>query len=335
MPGTETLNETIAGYLRIQIGQASLGPVDTAVLVLTLTAALLSAFRLWRIGRREDRYDRLTALRGAAATRTIRVDCPSWYARLGAIVAASPIVGIAEQQRLLGVLAAGGIKAQSGLAMLVASKVSSAFLAAALLGLFIEWRDSFAGLTIIEIGLLLVALMLSWRVPDFLLSRFAARRRLQLERGLPDALDLLVICAEAGLSLDQAIEQVSEDLRTSNPAVSEEFATVASEMRVLADRGEALENFVRRTGVTSVRSITATLNQAIRFGTPLAESMRILAAEMRSMRLLRIEERAARLPVLLAIPLALFILPSLLMVICTPVALRLADTLSGVAFGHP
>src|SRR5205814_4401143 len=183
----------------------------------------------------------------------------------------------------------------------------------------------FAGPAAVRVAVLLGALMLGWRLPDFLLSRLAARRRLRLEQGLPDALDLLVICAEAGLSLDQAIEQVSEDLRASNSAVADEFATTASEMRVLSNRAEALENLCERTGVAALRGITATLNQAIRFGTPLAESMRILAAEMRSARLARIEERAARLPVLLAIPLALFILPSLMVVISTPVALRLAD----------
>jgi tight adherence protein C len=103
-------------------------------------------------------------------------------------------------------------------------------------------------------------------------------------------------------------------------------------MRVLPNRAEALENLVERTGVTSLRSITATLGQAIRFGTPLAESMRILAAEMRTERMMRIEERAARLPVLLSIPLALFILPCLLMIIGTPVALRVMDTFKN-AFG--
>ena len=215
----------------------------------------------------------------------------------------------------------------------VASKVYGAFVVAALLWLSMEWCDLFSSLTAIRVALLIAALMIGWRMPDLFLSRFAARRRLQLERGLPDALDLLVICAEAGLSLDQAIEQVSEDLRSSNPAVAEEFAITASEMRVLSNRGEALENFARRTGVASLRSIIATLNQAIRFGTPLAQSMRILGAEMRNGRLLRIEESAARLPVLLAIPLALFILPSLLLVIGTPVALRLADTLSSLAVG--
>jgi tight adherence protein C len=333
MPGTATLSETIAGYLRVQIGQASLGPADTAILALAIAAALLSACHLWRIARREDRRDRLAALRGAATNRTVPAERLNWYARLGGIIAASPIVGMAEQQRLLAVLTACGIKAHGSLASFVASKVYGAFVVAALLWLSMEWCDLFSSLTAIRVALLIAALMIGWRMPDLFLSRFAARRRLQLERGLPDALDLLVICAEAGLSLDQAIEQVSEDLRSSNPAVAEEFAITASEMRVLSNRGEALENFARRTGVASLRSIIATLNQAIRFGTPLAQSMRILGAEMRNARLLRIEERAARLPVLLAIPLALFILPSLLLVIGTPVALRLADTLSSLAVG--
>ena len=333
MPGTATLSETIAGYPRVQIGQASLGPADTAILALAIAAALLSACHLWRIARREDRRDRLATLRGAATNRTVPAERLNWYARLGGIIAASPIVGMAEQQRLLAVLTACGIKAHGSLASFVASKVYGAFVVAALLWLSMEWCDLFSSLTAIRVALLIAALMIGWRMPDLFLSRFAARRRLQLERGLPDALDLLVICAEAGLSLDQAIEQVSEDLRTSSPAVAEEFAITASEMRVLSNRGEALENFARRTGVASLRSIIATLNQAIRFGTPLAQSMRILGAEMRNARLLRIEERAARLPVLLAIPLALFILPSLLLVIGTPVALRLADTLSSLAVG--
>src|SRR5271155_132296 len=327
MPGTDTFYETLAEYLTIRLGQASLGPMGTVILVLTLAAALLSASRLWRIGRQEDRRDRLMALRRAPVDRAVRDRRPRWYQRLGRIVAGNPAVGTAEQQRLLGVLAAAGIKGHGSLSGFVASKLCSAFLSAALIWLFLGWRQWFAGSVTIRIAVVLGALMLGWRLPDFILSRLAARRRQLLERGLPDALDLLVICAEAGLSLDQSIEQVSEDLRASNSAVADEFATTASEMRVLSNRAEALENLVERTDVGALRGITATLNQAIRFGTPLAESMRILAAEMRTMRLARLEERAARLPVLLAIPLALFILPSLITVISTPVVLRLADTL--------
>ena len=348
MSTLENIMETVRSYLSLHINGVGLGcfrenryflvcdgpgisfsPLETCLLVVALATALLSALNLWRIAREEDRLTRLEAFRAANPERpqTTRVRRPRGFERLGSVVAASRLVGRAEQQRLLAILNAVGVREHGDLARFVASKVYSAMTVAATAWFFLEWSHSFAGSITIRIALLLGALMLGWRLPDFVLSRVAANRRLRIEQGLPDALDLLVICAEAGLSLDQAIEQVSEDLRASNAAVADEFATTASEMQILSNRAQALENLVERTGVAALRGITATLNQAIRFGTPLAESLRILAAEMRTARLARIEERAARLPVLLAIPLALFILPSLMMVISTPVALHLADIL--------
>jgi len=329
MPPTGTLIDTIGSYLTIRIGQLDLGPIATAVLIATFAVALLSAFYLWRIGTQEERRDRLVALRGAAVDRMVREERPRWYERIGRAIAASPAVGRAEQQRLLGVLAAAGIKGQASLSGFVSSKLCAAFVWAALVWLFLEWSRWFAGSATIRIAVLFGALLVGWRIPDFVLKRLVARRRLRLEVGIPDALDLLVICAEAGLSLDQAVEQVSRDLRASNRAVADELATTAAEMRVLSNRAEALENLVERTGLKTMRSITATLTQAIRFGTPLADSMRVLAAEMRTERMMRIEERAARLAVLLSIPLALFILPCLMIVIGTPVALRAIDTFFG------
>ena len=333
MPPAETLIGTIGSYLTIQIGQITLGPVGTAILIASSAAALLSAFYLWRIGTREERLDRLVALRGPPIDRTVREERPRWYERIGSMVAASPAVGRAEQQRLLEVLAGAGMKGQGSLSDFVASKLCAGFLWTALVWLFLEWSQWYAGSPIIRVAVLFGALLVGWRIPDFALKRLAARRRQRLEQGIPDALDLLVICAEAGLSLDQAVQQVSQDLRASNSAVADEFATTAAEMRVLPNRAEALNNLVERTGLPSLRSISATLTQAIRFGTPLAESMRILAAEIRTERMMRIEERAARLPVLLSIPLALFIFPCLMIVIGTPVALRVMDTLKNTFGG--
>ncbi len=180
---------------------------------------------------------------------------------------------------------------------------------------------------------LVVGLIIGWRLPDLVISRLTSRRRAKIELSLPDALDLLVICAEAGLSLEQAIDEISRDLRISSPELAQELATTASEMRVLPDRSVALENLGRRTGVANFYAIIATLNQSIRFGTRLSDSLRVFAAEMRNLRLSRFEENAARLPVLLTLPLMAFIVPCLFMIIGTPLALRIVDTFATV-FGN-
>jgi tight adherence protein C len=326
------LNQAVAKYLTIRFAGVVLTPAETIILALPLAAALVAAFLLWRLVKQEDRRQRLAAIRGVASGGTDGEASRRWYERLGSIVAASPAIGKTEQQRLLAVLAAAGIKEHGRLAGFVASKVCSALLWTALVWLFLECSHWLGTSTLVRTAALAGAVMVGWRLPDFVLNRLAKRRRLRIEQGIPDALDLLVICAEAGLSLDQAVDQVSQDIRSSNRAVAEEFATTAAEMRVLSNRAEALANMVERTGLANLRSITATLSQAIRFGTPLAESLRTLAAEMRNERLLRIEERAGRLPVLLAMPLACFIFPSLLIVIGTPVALRIMDTLNTTLF---
>jgi tight adherence protein C len=175
-------------------------------------------------------------------------------------------------------------------------------------------------------------LLLGWRLPDFILNHRIKRRRLRLEQGMPDAMDLLVICAEAGLSLNQSIDEISRQMHLSNRDVADEFAATAAEMQVLPDFGQALDNLVQRTGLSDLRSLTATLKQSLKFGTPLTESLRMIAAEMRAARHARIEERAARLPVLLAIPMMMFILPCLMMIVGTPVALRMIDLFKNITF---
>ncbi len=326
----ETPANTVQSFLDVRIGEMQFGPGDTCILVLALGAALLSAINLWWIGQSEDRQKRLfDALRRGSRHRPepSRAPRPPWYQRLGILVAATRIIGSAEQERLLAALVAAGVKGHGHLAALVAAKVCSAAAFVPLGWLLLEWRQFFVGATTIRLVFLVGALILGWRCPEVVLSRLAARRRVRLETGMPDALDLLVICAEAGLSLDYAIEQVGHVLRSSRPQVAEEFAATAAEMRVSPARSQALENLAQRAGLASLRGIVAALNQSIKFGTPLAGSLRVLAVEMRAERLARFEERAARLPVLLTLPLMAFILPSLMIVIGTPLALRIIDML--------
>ncbi|HYZ41183.1 MAG TPA: type II secretion system F family protein [Stellaceae bacterium] len=314
----------------------SFTPAEAWLFALSLFLAFLSAYQLWQIAQsEEEQRRRLEALRGPAfdAEQAARLRPPPWYQRLGHWLAATPIFGTAEQQRLLQVLSRAGLAGQGNLATFAASKLCAALAWATLVWLVIEWRHWFAGSATIRMAILFGALMVGWRIPDFVLKRLVNQRRQHLEQGIPDALDLLVICAEAGLTLNQAVEQVSRDLRLSSPVVAYEFAATAAEMRVSPDAGQTLDNLVLRTGLDSLRSLTATLKQSLKFGTPLAEALRVLAAEMRATRQALFEERAARLPVLLAIPMMIFILPCLLLVIGTPVALRIVDTFSHMHVG--
>ena len=151
-----------------------------------------------------------------------------------------------------------------------------------------------------------------------------------MKKGLPDALDLMVICAEAGLSMDATMERVSDELQATWPLVSDELGLTSIEIGFMPDRKQALENLTRRTGLSGFRAMVNTLAQTERYGTPLAESLRVLAAELRTERLMKAEEKAARLPATLTVPLILFILPPLFIVLIGPAILRVADMFSNL-----
>ena len=132
-----------------------------------------------------------------------------------------------------------------------------------------------------------------------------------MQLGLPDALDLMVICAEAGLSLDASLMRVSRELEPTWPELSEEFGITAAELTFLPDRRQAFENLnAPHQPRLGIRGVVNTLLQTAKFGTPLAQSLRVLAAEFREARITRAEEKAARLPAMLTVPMILFILPT-------------------------
>ena len=300
-------------------------------LAAALAAAILSGSRLLRMHRIDEAQQRRLAIFRGEATAVMQTRQMSWYRRFGTQIALSPFIGVVERERLFKLLVAAGIKGRGSLANFIATKVCGAAVLAGFAWLVVEWEQvENIWIFLASIG---AAMTFGWRLPDLILSRLVKHRRLRLEQGMPDALDLLVICAESGLSLNQAIGEVSRQLRLSNRAVADEFDATAAEMRVLPDFGQALDNLVERTGLDSLRGLIATLKQSLKFGTPLAESVRVVASEMRAMRHARIEERTARLPVLLAIPMMAFMLPCLLMIVGTPLALRLVDTFKNITFG--
>jgi tight adherence protein C len=173
------------------------------------------------------------------------------------------------------------------------------------------------------------AAMFGFFAPGVFIKNLITKRQKQLQLGLPDALDLLVICAEAGLSLDASLTRVSRELEPTWPEISEEFGITAAELTFLPERRQAFENLNGRTNLGSIRGVVNTLLQTAKFGTPLAQSLRVLGAEYREARITRAEEKAARLPAMLTVPMILFILPTLFIVLLGPAALNIVDTFSG------
>ncbi len=162
--------------------------------------------------------------------------------------------------------------------------------------------------------------------PDWWVRRRHRQHLDALQAGLPDALDLMVICAEAGLGFEPALNRVAVEIRQAHPAISEEFGKTASELRVVSDSRLALVNMGTRTGLDSIKRMTSMLVQTMRYGTPLGDALRVLSAEMRHEMLMRFETRAARLPVLMTIPMILFILPCIFLIVGGPAAVQIMRT---------
>lgn len=160
-------------------------------------------------------------------------------------------------------------------------------------------------------------------IPRFLLKRKMKQRQLRIRLGLPDALDLTVICVEAGLPLDQAMMRVGTDLSHAHPELSDEFRLFDLEIRAGKPRVEALRNLAARTGVEDVRSLVATLIQTDRFGTSVAQALRVHSDSLRTERRQRAEEQAAKTTVKMIIPLVLFVMPSLIFVTVGPAVIQL------------
>ncbi|WP_312490571.1 type II secretion system F family protein [Sphingomonas sp.] len=170
-------------------------------------------------------------------------------------------------------------------------------------------------------------LVLGYKAPDIALKNQIDKRSHAIRKGLPDALDLMVICAEAGLTVDAAFARVARELRRAYPELGDEFQLTSVELGFLTDRRQALENLSLRVKLDALRGVVTTMIQTEKYGTPLASSLRVLSAEFRNERMMRAEEKAARLPAIMTVPLILFILPTLFVVILGPAACSIKDSL--------
>lgn len=175
--------------------------------------------------------------------------------------------------------------------------------------------------------ILLVVAAVGFYIPEVILDMRIRWRKEQIVRGFPDALDLLVVCVEAGMGIDAAINRVTEEIRLSSPVLSDEFRQLNLELRAGKSRADSLRNLGTRTDVEEVRSFATLLIQTDRFGTSVAQALRVHSDAMRTQRYHKAEELAAKLPVKLMFPLILFIFPAIIVVIVGPAAIQIYNTI--------
>ncbi len=244
--------------------------------------------------------------------------------KIGNKVPANPTdVGLL-QKRLL----SAGIRSQHALKVLYGIKgILALFFTILSTGLVFGFQLQ-SEMSVFQIG---AAAFLGWGGPNMVLNRMSIRRQKAIKKGLPNTLDMLVICVESGLGLDQALMQVSKELHTAHPEISDELAVMNLEMRAGKRRADALHSFGERTGVDEVKKLVSVLIQADRFGTSISQTLRNFSDFMRVQTRMEIEERAAKIGVKLVFPIFFFILPSLFVVTVGPIMVTvMRDFLPGL-----
>lgn len=173
-----------------------------------------------------------------------------------------------------------------------------------------------------------LGLYLGLKLPGGYVMHKRKKRYANIQKALPDVLDLMTICAEAGLSLASMLDRVSRELAIAYPEMAEELSLTSIEIGFLPERNKALTNLAERCTLQEMRGITSVLIQTEKYGTPIAQALRVLSSEFRQARMLRAEQKAARLPALMTVPMILFILPVLFIVIISPAVVKLLDTVA-------
>jgi tight adherence protein C len=294
-----------------------LAPVLTGGLALALAATIL----LYHVQARAERL--------SARLRLVRRNCGmtepdgteglpdplSIVTAIGEAIARSGALSSRTLEELRQTLHVAGFHGRQGLGLFVGAKLVLTIglpLAVLTIPLLLHRDLPYPG------AMLALAAAVGLLAPDRIVQSLRKRYLRALESGMPDALDLMVICAQAGLGLEASIERVSAEIRYAHPEVADELTRAAHEMAVNADVRSALANLGRRTGLDCMRRLGGVLIQSMQYGTPLTQALRALAAEQRQDLLARFEARAARLPVLLTLPMIIFILPCVFLIVAGP-----------------
>ncbi len=310
------------------------------ITVLAGIGALLTFFVVWQaatnakpMGKRlkhlEERRDSLKAGIVTAKRRTSTVKRTSQLGGMGQIVNQFKMMQSEQTKKAKTKLVQAGYRNQDALIMFTIGKMALPVVFLVLAAIIVYGLKVLAGNPIGQATGLLLSTGFGFYLPNILVTNTATKRQQSITKALPDALDLMVIAAEAGLTLDASLNRVSREMGRQSEELSDEFGLTGIELGFLSDRRTALVNLTERVPLKSIRSVVATLIQTEKYGTPLAHSLRVLSQEFRNERMMKAEEKAARLPAVMTVPLIMFILPMLFIILLGPAACSIADNVVG------
>lgn len=311
---------------------------DGAIILLASFSAALTAAVVWRAlmwrdpvsGRVAAMEARRQALRTGMLAPQRRGRREQSLSAMRGIVATLNLLRTKEAAKASLALSRAGIRSKDALVIFFFLKLVLPFVfgGLAVLAIYVFHIVKLDAMPALFVAL--SAVLVGAMGPELYVRNAGIKRRDAIKKGVPDALDLLVICAEAGQSLDGAVKRVASEAGLFCPPLADELSLTSIELNLMPDRRLALDNLVKRTNLSEIRSIVNALAQTEKYGTPLAQSLRVLAAEYRNDRMMRAEEKAARLPALLTVPMIIFILPPLFVVMLGPAILRVIDVFKGM-----
>ncbi len=259
----------------------------------------------------------------ASSKRTIRRDSKTVWSVLAERVNIENLMDSVEMRQGL---AKAGIRGQGPYLTYMFVRLFGPFVLAALGTLYAFVLVQTDMSTTMRFGIPVVAFAIGYYLPTLIVKNITERRQQSIQKSFPDALDLLLICVESGMSVEAGFQRVATEVGSQSPELAEEMALTNAELSFLPDRSGAYENLATRTDLPGVKAVTTSLIQAERYGTPVGQALRVMAQENRSMRMQAAEKKAASLPAQLTVPMIVFFLPVLFLVILGPAAMTFFDT---------
>jgi tight adherence protein C len=295
-------------------------------LIFVIVASLSAGLLLVNSGRERRYHRRVLMARGQTLAAASQQRTPAnrlpirIVSAIGRGIAGSGLLPAKTLAELEQTLAMAGLRDGNGLGLFIGAKI--VFLLGFPIAAIVLTREASFSPLIAHLAPVLAGIV-GLLLPDKIVSSLGDRYRTSLELGVPDALDMMVICTQAGLGLVPSMQRVAAEIWYAHPTVARELNQTVTEMQIAVNGAQALMGLGTRTGLSSLKRVATTLIQSTQYGTPLSEALRSLAAEMRQDALTRYEEKAARLPVMLTIPMIIFVLPCVFIVVGGPAALHI------------